>query len=127
MRFSDTNQWGENLRKNLMRTLMVNMANRLSTIDIGTPLNRSSSLPDYRIHIHIGQFELDQDGKVKLTARWQLSNADEEELGMYAATLQSDSEVNDGDYDQIVRDMQTLFSRFSERISNSISALEDSK
>ena len=40
LRMSDTNQWGENLRKNLMRTLMMNLSGMLSTIDIGTPLNR---------------------------------------------------------------------------------------
>ncbi|MFT5349423.1 MAG: putative lipoprotein YmbA, partial [Gammaproteobacteria bacterium] len=34
LRFSDNNQWAENLRKNLLRTLAINLATRLSTIDI---------------------------------------------------------------------------------------------
>ena len=40
LKFSESNQWGENLRKNLMRTLSRNLSRLLSTQDIGTPLNR---------------------------------------------------------------------------------------
>jgi uncharacterized protein len=127
MRFSESNQWGEHLRKNLMRTLAINLANRLSTLDIGTPLNRSATLPDYRIHVHVGQFELDSNGKVQLAARWQLTNAEEEELGMHYASLQSDARIEEGDYDQIVADMQELFARFCDQIASSIIALEGSR
>lgn len=127
LRFSESNQWGENLRKNLMRTLAINLANRLSTLDIGTPLNRSATLPDYRIHVHVGQFELDSNGKVQLSARWQLTNAEEEELGMHYASVQSDARIGEGDYDQIVADMQELFAGLCDQISSSINALEDSR
>jgi len=124
LRFSENNQWGENLRKNLLRTLAINLASRLSTIDIGSPLNRSATLPDYRVQVHIAQFELDSDGEVQLSARWQLTNADEEELGMYYASLQSDDQIEDGDYDQIVADMQALFAVLCDQISASILVLE---
>jgi uncharacterized protein len=124
LHFSESNQWGGNLRKNLLRTLAVNLAIRLSTIDVGTPLNRSATLPDYRVQVHVAKFELDNYGKVQLAARWQLSNADEEELGMYHASLQSDSNIDDGDYDQIVADMQDLFAGLCDQISASILALE---
>ena len=125
LRFSDSNQWGEPLRKNLLRTLAINLATRLSTIDIGTPLNRSSSLPDYRIHIHLGQFETDSYGRVQLSGRWQLTGADEKELGMYYASLQSDDKIEPGDYDQIVADMQELFGEFCDQIAASIRKMED--
>jgi uncharacterized lipoprotein YmbA len=124
LRFSDGNQWAENLRKNLLRTLAINLASRLSIIDIGTPLNRSASLPDYRIQVHIAQCELDRYGKVQLSARWQISNADEEEQGMHLASLQSDAQIEKGDYDQIVADMQALFAGLCDQISDSIMALE---
>jgi uncharacterized protein len=125
LRFSENNQWGENLRKNLLRTLAINLAGRLSTIDIGSPLNRSATLPDYRVQVHIGQFELDSHGKVLLSARWQLTNAEEEALGMHYASLQSDDQIEDGDYDQIVADMQSLFAGLCDQISASILVLED--
>jgi uncharacterized lipoprotein YmbA len=124
LHFSEGNQWGGNLRKNLLRTLAINLASRLSTIDIGTPLNRSTSPPDYRIQVHIAKFELDSYGKVQLSARWQLSNADEEEKGMYLASLQSDEQIEKADYDQIVADMQDLFARLCDQISASILTLE---
>ena len=125
LRFSDTNQWAENLRKNLMRTLSINLASRLSTIDIGSPLNRSASPPDYRVHVHIAQFELDSQGLVQLSARWQLSSADEEDLGMHFASLESDTSINSGDFDRVVADMQDLFGQFCDRIASSIMALEN--
>jgi uncharacterized lipoprotein YmbA len=124
LHFSERNQWGGNLRKNLLRILAVNLAIRLSTIDIGSPLNRSATLPDYRVQVHMGKFELDDDGRVQLSARWQLSNADEEELGMHYASLQGDSQIDEGDYDQIVADMQDLFAGLCDEISASILALE---
>ncbi len=124
LHFSDGNQWAGNLRKNLLRTLAKNLATRLATIDIGTPLNRSATFPDYRIHVHIDQFEQDSDGRVQLSARWQLSDAEEEDLGMYMASLQGDSKTDTGDYDQIVADMQELFGEFCDQIAASISALE---
>ena len=84
---SETNQWAENLRKNLLRTLAINLATRLSTLDIGTPLNRSSTAPDYRLHVHIGKFERDANGRVQLSARWQIADANEKDLGMHDANL----------------------------------------
>ena len=71
---NNIHQWGENLRKNLLRTMSRTLSQLLSTLDIGTPLNRSASLPDYRVQIHIEQFELESNDKVKLVARWQLSS-----------------------------------------------------
>ncbi len=127
LRISENNQWGENLRKNLLRTLAFNLASRLSTIDIGTPLNRSASLPDYRVQVYVGKFELDTNDRVKLVARWQLTNAEEQELGMYDASLQSDDQIKEGDYDQIVADMQDLFARLCDRITASIMAMEGDK
>jgi len=124
LRFSESNQWGGNLRKNLLRILAVNLATRLSTIDIGTPLNRSASEPDYRVQVHMGEFELDSEGKVQLSARWQLSSADEEDLGMYHTALESDARISEGDYDQIVADMQSLFAGLCDQISVSILELE---
>ena len=120
LKLSDANQWGENLRKNLLRTLSVNLAGLLSTMDISTPLNRSASMPDYRIHVHIFKFEKDNDDRVKLVARWQLSDANEAELGMHNAVLESPDSIEDGNYDAMVMAMQQLFSQISSRIAESI-------
>jgi uncharacterized lipoprotein YmbA len=127
LRFSDNNQWAENLRKNLLRTLATNLATRLSTIDIGTPLNRSATLPDYRVQVHIGQFELDRYGKVQLSGRWQITGTEEEEIGMYHTSLESDGSMESDNFDQVVADMQRLFAELSDQISDSIKTIEASK
>jgi len=120
LKFSESNQWGENLRKNLMRTMSRNLSRLLLTQDIGTPLNRSSSLPDYRVQIYIEQFEQDTDHKVKLSARWQISKGElSEPLGVYNQEMES-SAIEGDDYDQIVTYMRQLYGELSIKIAESI-------
>jgi uncharacterized lipoprotein YmbA len=125
LKFSETNQWGENLRKNLMRTLSRNLSILLSTQDISTPLNRSSSLPDYRVQLYIEQFELGVDQKVSLAARWQISATDTPEpLAIHnQEMIGSAIEVND--YDQMVTTMRQLYGDLSKKIAESILAEEN--
>jgi len=121
LKFSEDHQWGENLRKNLMRTLSRNLSALLSTLDIGTPLNRSASLPDYRVQIYIEQFELESNQKVKLVARWQLSSRlKSNPLGVFKAKLQGKEEIIKDDYDQIVSVMRQLYGELCERIAKTI-------
>ena len=125
LKFSESNQWGENLRKNLMRTLSRNLSRLLSTQDIGTPLNRSSSSPDYRVQVYIEQFELGIDQRVSLAARWQISDAEmpkplviqnEEMLG---AVIEQDN------YEQMVTSMRQLYGELSLKVAESILAEEN--
>jgi uncharacterized lipoprotein YmbA len=121
LEFSENNQWGENLRKNLLRTMARNLSKLLSTIDVGTPTNRSSSLPDYRIQIHIEQFEQDVDKKIKLVARWQLSGgAQSESMGVFNAELQSQQTLEEKNYDHLVSAMRQVYGQLSEHIAESI-------
>lgn len=121
LQYSEFNQWGEDLRKNLMRTMARNLASLLSTADISTPLNRSSSTPDFQLEIHIDQFEKDSDGLVRLAARWQLVNpAGGEALGIHSANLESGNRVPDRDYDRMVGEMRDLYGQLSRMIADSI-------
>ena len=123
--FSDNHQWGESLRKNLLRTLARNLSNLLATPDIATPLNRTSSSLDYRVQVYIEQFELDSDSRVKLVARWQLSSVTSgEALGINSLELDSQQTIEDGNYDQMVSVMQELFGTLSEQIADSVVAQE---
>ena len=123
--FSETHQWGENLRKNLLRTMSRNLSQLLSTLDIGTPLNRSASLPDYRIQIHIEQFELESNNKVKLVARWQLSSRNKSKpLGVFSAKLQGEKTIKKGNYEQMVSVMRQLYGDLCERIAKTIATQE---
>ncbi len=123
--FSETHQWGENLRKNLLRTMSRNLSQLLSTLDIGTPLNRSASLPDYRVQIHIEQFELESNNKVKLVARWQLSSRNKSKpLGVFSAKIQGEKAIKKGNYEQMVSVMRQLYGDLCERIANTIATQE---
>lgn len=122
LHLSENNQWGENLRKNLMRTLAQNLSGRLATIDIGTPLNRSASMPDYRIQVYITSFERGTDGVVRLAAHWQLSDGSEQVLGMRSSDLDSGSTIAENDYTAIVAVMQDLYAQLSANIADSIIA-----
>ena len=122
LHLSENNQWGENLRKNLMRTLSQNLAGRLGTINIGTPLNPSASPPDYRIQVYINRFERDIDGIVKLGARWQVTSGSEQVLGTYSSDLDSGTSIEEGNYGAIVAAMQDLYAQLSAKIADTIVA-----
>ena len=125
LKFSEANQWGENLRKNLMRTLSRNLSILLLTQDVGTPLNRSSSSPDYRVQLYIEQFELNVDYKVRLAARWQISASDTPEpLAIHNLELVG-SAIEANDYDQMVTSMRQLYGELSRKIADSILAEEN--
>jgi len=125
LKFSESNQWGENLRKNLMRTLSRNLSRLLSTQDIGTPLNRSSSSPEYRVQLYIEQFERDVDHKVRLSARWQISGRESSEpLDVYNQDVVSPV-IEDNDYEQMVTIMRQLYGDLSRKIAESIIAEEN--
>ena len=121
LKFSEFNQWGENLRKNLMQTMARNLSALLASADIATPLNRSSSIPNYRLEIYIDQFEQGSDGLVRLAARWQLIDAaGSEPLGMHSADLKSRDRIPDRNYDQMVGAMRDLYGQLSRMIADNI-------
>jgi len=121
LQLSDTHQWGENLRKNLLRTMARNLSVLLATADIATPLNRSASPPDYRLQINIEQFERDTGGRVRLAARWQITGGETgNPLGIHTAVLHSEGVTGEGDYEAIVATMQALYGRLGRDIAASI-------
>ena len=126
LEFSEYNQWGENFRKNLLRTMARNLSKLLSTIDIGTPLNRSASTPDYRLQIHIEQFEKESSGNIKLVARWQLSKSAEKNASeVFAAEFESQKIIEAEDYEGMIAEMRKQYGMLSEKIAESILAEEN--
>lgn len=125
LHLSDANQWSENLRKNLMRTMVRNLTVALGTIDIGTPINQTASLPDYRIQVFIAQFERDSDGYVRLAARWQVTDGGSgKPLGIHAFEGVSGNRLAEGDFPGIVDAMRDLLGEFCVDVAQSIVALE---
>ena len=91
--------------------------------DIGTPLNRSASLPDYRVQIHIEQFEQESNNRVKLVARWQFSGGPQSGPSVvFSAELQNQETIKKKNYEQMVSVMRKLYGELSKRIAETIIA-----
>ena len=121
LRFSEFNQWGEPLRKNLLRTLSQNLTTILATPDISTPYSPSATKSEYAINISIQQFEHDIDGHVKLSATWQIKQLDSKSINaMKQSNFKSSEQISGNNYDAIVNNMQKLYADFSVEIANAI-------
>lgn len=121
--FAANHQWGENLRKNLYRTMTVNLSNSLGTADVGSSISRSLSTPDYLVRLSIEAFEQGADGRVLVAARYQVSHQDGELLAShhFKRVAERDSGNN---YGAMVEDLQVLFAELCLEVSESIQRLE---
>ncbi len=120
LRYSETHQWAESLRKNLLRTLARNLAQRLGTPGVGTPLARSATRPDLRVQISIEAFERTADGPVMLAARWQVLGDEPPRVDSFRETLASTEPLASDDYPGIVAAMRTLYGELSDRIARTM-------
>lgn len=121
--FATNQQWGENLRKNLYRTMTRNLSGLLGTSDVASAIDRSFSSPDYLVRLSLEAFEQGSDGRVKIAARYQISNGKGEVLAtaQFDATAERDSGDNYGD---MVRDLQGLFGDLSVDMAELIKRLD---
>ena len=127
--YAEYHQWGENLRKNLLRTMARNLSGLLGITDLSTPLNRSLATPAYRIQVHIDQFEQDVDGHVRLKARWQIldTRANPPVPSTHATALESADTIGKGDFGPMVAAMTELYGQLAEQIAAGIPAAAGSE
>lgn len=118
--FSDTHQWGENLRKNLLRTLGSNLSTLLETPEISTPIARSALKADVKIRIFIERFDQAENGLVILNARYQLSlsNGDPKTYPFRQEMMNASPE----NYAGIAKYMTILFNELSVEIATRLIA-----
>ena len=119
--FASAHQWGESLRKNLTRALARNLTNLLGTAAIGTPANRLSSLPAYRLTVYIERFERGADGYVHLLVRWQLIHRETSETITNSSNEYiSERRIDSPDFAGTVFAMSELLGEFSQTIAQRI-------
>ena len=121
--FSDSHQWAENLRKNLMRVMSANLANRLGTVDIGTPIRRTSSAVDYRVQIYLDAFERQANGTVELTARWQITSAAKGQTLHTAQKTFTSGRVDAANFGETVSLMSELYGDLGEVIADDLTRI----
>ncbi len=119
--FASSHQWGESLRKNLTRALARNLTNLLGTAAIGTPANRLSSLPAYRLTVYVERFERGADGYVHLLARWQLIHRETSDTIINSSNeYMSEHRIDSRDYAGTVFAMSELLGEFSQTVARRI-------
>jgi len=119
--FASSHQWGESLRKNLTRALARNLTNLLGTAAIGTPTNRLSSLPAYRLTVYVERFERGADGYVHLLARWQLIHRETSETIINSSNeYTSERRIDSRDFAGTVFAMSELLGEFSQTVARRI-------
>lgn len=120
--YAEYHQWGESLRKNLLRTLARNLSGLLGATDVSTPLNRSMATPNFRIQVHIDQFEQDVDGHVRLKARWQILTTVTPPAppATYSAELETGEAFDKGDFAAVVAAMTKLYGDLAQQIAISV-------
>ncbi len=117
--FSEAHQWGENLRKNLLRNLALNLSASLNTVHVGTPLVRTARQPDYNLLLVLTQFELSPANEVVLSARWQLSRA-ADASPVISRSLRLTQPAAADDYDALVAVMSRVFSQLCVQIAATV-------
>jgi uncharacterized lipoprotein YmbA len=122
--FASNQQWSENLRKNLYRTMTRNLSDLLGTADVGSAISRSLSAPDFLVRVSIEEFEQGTDSRVLIAARYQISNAAGEVLttALFEGSSSGDTEDN---YAEMVAELQQLFGDLCRDIAGAIKQLDE--
>lgn len=124
LHFSESHQWGDNLRKNLTRVLADGLSQSLGTLAVGTPSQRLAGKSDYRVRLHVTRFERNAAGLVRLAARWQIigetPRGKEAEPTSGSMEFLSDRVLQD--YPSTVSQMSEAATLLSETLAASIAA-----
>ena len=125
LKILQSHQWGGNLRKDMVRTLAVNLSRILHSPNITIAPHRSSTQADYRVSIEIIKFEKDVDGYVRLSAQWQVASGGERTaLHTRIDTLSSAEPAPADDYDQMVAMMSQQYAELGKLIAQTIQQLQ---
>lgn len=74
LKLSEYDQWGGNLRKNMVRVMRENLGFLLATPHVAAAPFPSGGAYGYRITADVMTFEADASGRVRLKVHWQVAN-----------------------------------------------------
>ncbi len=114
-------QWGGNLRKNMIRVLSQNLSRLLDTSHVTMAPFRPPAPSDFRIEVEVMRFEADDKGRVWLTVHWRLSRGvDGKTLATQVTELKGTEPVASFEMDDIVSGMETLLGEFCKILAREI-------
>jgi len=118
LKILQSHQWGGNLRKDMVRTLAVNLSQILNTPNVTIAPHRSSTQADYRVSIEVIKFEKDTDGHVRLSAQWQITAGIERTVLVTQITaLSRESPAAADNYDEVVAMMSQQYGELGKLIA----------
>jgi len=125
LKILQSHQWAGNLRKDMVRTLAVNLSQLLNTPNVSIAPHRTSTQGDYRVSIEIIKFEKDTDDHVRLSAQWQITSGIERTpLVTEITTLSGDLPATEDNYDEVVAMMSQQYGELAKLIAQSIRQLD---
>lgn len=121
LELAEFDQWGGNLRKNMIRVLAKNLSQVLATPDIVIFPNRTAVPPHFRVELEVMQFERDADGKVKFSVQWRLARSgNRKPLVIRITDLVSPRVPPEAGFEYTVKAMSTLVGELSQIIGQEI-------
>ena len=121
LELAEYNQWGGNLRKNMMRVIAKNLSQLLSTPNIAISPHRPPKPSDFYIELEVMKFERDSEGQVRFSTQWRLSRGrDRKSLATQITNLISPTVHSMSDFDQTVSAMSALVGELSQIIAQEI-------
>jgi uncharacterized lipoprotein YmbA len=122
LELAEFHQWGGNLRKNMTRVFVQNLAALLETTDVRIAPSRADALPHVRIEPEVLQFERCQDLRVRLSVHWVLVFTADPNLRTTRITnLQSPRIEDASDYTAMVSAMSGLLAELSDTVARAVS------
>jgi hypothetical protein len=121
LELAEYDQWGGNLRKNMIRVLAQNLSRLLSTSDISIAPFRPPTPPNVGVELEVMQFEKNAGGQVRLSVQWRLLDGkDNQTLKSRMTDLVSPVDHTPPNFEHTVSVMSALLGELSHIIGKEI-------
>ncbi len=115
--------WAGNLREDMTRVLVENLASLLGSQHIIAAPHQLRMQPDFRVGLEILRFERGASGQVELSARWWLTRGSDGSVVASRVEARSGAPLPvDAGYDAVVGSMSAVYGELAQAIAGSIAA-----
>lgn len=122
LRMTEHQQWGSNLRDDMMRVLAENLGRQLPGDRVLAAPTRIALQPDYRIEVDVRRFEREANNSVRLAARWWIVRGSDGTLLASPEASFTGPPVDADAYEALVGAMSAVFGELARAIAHSIRA-----
>jgi len=124
LRIAEFDQWGGNLRDEMMRVLAENLGRLLPGSRVIAAPSPVPLQPDYRLALDLHRFELDADGRVRLAGRWWLTRGSDGAAVAAEDVSFAGAAVGSSSYDAVVGAMSAVYGELARSVARGLPAPE---